>query len=99
MTTVTANIINPTTKEVIGTTLATYWTDPVSGFTYKVPLGYDPQNTVDRFSAPIVNATQSVSAGADPATLTGAFAYNFYNLLNYRTNGILDLQRAFSRWN
>ena len=35
----TANIIDPITKQIIGTVQATYWTDPFSGTTYKVPVG------------------------------------------------------------
>jgi len=44
------NLENPTTHEVIGSVLATKWIDPLSGYQYDVPAGYDPQKTVERFS-------------------------------------------------
>ena len=51
-------VFDPTTHNQVGTTMATYLKDssgqyvidPKSGLPYEVPVGYDPQNTVNRYA-------------------------------------------------
>ena len=100
MTITTANIVNPNTGKVIGTVQATYWTDPVSGTTYKVPVGYDPQNTINQFklsAAATQNMEQIYSTdGLSPeADLVGTVLNEISTLYqNYKARGSMDLQRT-----
>jgi hypothetical protein len=97
MTTLFADVYDPNTKLVIGRVPATTWIDPTSGASYIVPLGYDPQKTVNYFStlqrsiaSELISNSSAVVGPLYTATVAIA------NFLNYYPGFQFDLQRGFN---
>lgn len=96
----TVDVVNPTTHVTIGTLPATYWVDPISGVVYTVPIGYNPQNTINQFtlsSASAQSMAQIYSTdGASPTdAMLGTALTEISNLYSgYKAGGPNDLQRT-----
>jgi hypothetical protein len=92
------DIINPTTGQVVGQAQAALWTDPVSGTTYTVPVGFDPQAIMNQFALSEFSSNNlyNLNYGGDPdAMAIGSFFADTNALYDgYQAGGAYDLQRT-----